>query len=250
MSNDVAYVPLKNIHRSILLATTHQSDRRYFCSINQCGSMVLSNVVRSAIITPNEWDTRILHQNMIEGDNIHKVILARNKQINPKNLTDNRFIESRHFNVIRDNFSMYGETFQIDYPTNGYFGILDDNIDLTATAGTRLIEALQELFKNHNSAIFIAADLCFGIIMHNNKLFFTDSHSCHSDGTVSVDGGVGCVIQCENIEDITNLCKQRVLEYGHSLSKEYYHLDYIDVYVQQKQGNSHIIFYYTIILNY
>lgn len=223
------------ISSRILLAPSHQGDANYFSSKNQCGSMVLANIIRAKIVPPNIWDKKMIHQNMIEGDKLHKIIIAKNLEVNETSIGLDCFIESKHFNVIQNNINMYNQTFEINYQEDGLYGLLDDDTNLKNAYGMNLSEAIENIFQSHNAGLFIAGRMCLGIIKHNDGYFFTDSHPCNFDGSSTIDDGTGCIIECSTIEDIVMWCKERIICRGELLDKTQYTLNYIDVFIKQNE---------------
>lgn len=126
--------------------------------------MVLANFIGASMIPPSIWNIIDLHENMKEGDKLHSIIIAKNVEVNAESIAIDGYIETKHFKVIRKNIKMFQQHFEIDYPENGFYGILNDNIHTRDASGMNLNEAIQEIFKSHNCAMFRAGDLCLGII--------------------------------------------------------------------------------------
>ncbi|VVC96008.1 unnamed protein product, partial [Leptidea sinapis] len=64
-----AFIPINNVAR-IIRASWHQGDYNVFTSRYagvQCSAMSLANIVRAAILSPNQWHFNILNANMLAG---------------------------------------------------------------------------------------------------------------------------------------------------------------------------------------
>ncbi|CAG5001922.1 unnamed protein product [Parnassius apollo] len=73
-----AFIPINNVAR-IIRASWHQGDYNVFTSRYagvQCSAMALANIVRAAILSPNQWDVNILNANMLAG-----ILTASNKSV-------------------------------------------------------------------------------------------------------------------------------------------------------------------------
>lgn len=196
--------------------------------------MALANIVRAAILSPSKWNTLTLNSNMIEGDGMYETIrIMTNGNPNGLPIYDDGYLMVRHFNVIKRDFIMYDNSFSIDIEEDSpYFGSLEDdkNDDDTLQDGVfgrrSLKRSLEMLFREHSAGILIAESKSLGVLHHNDKFYFTDSHSCGAKGSSTRSAnGRACVIECDTIEELTRLCKRAT---GSRNSQ--YTLDYIDVH--------------------
>lgn len=62
----------------------------------QCCAMAISNLVRAAISVLSSWNTNILNENMIEGDNLYGAVYNANQ-----NIPDNGYLNIRHFDAVK-----------------------------------------------------------------------------------------------------------------------------------------------------
>lgn len=109
-----AFIPINDVAR-IMRASWHQGDHNVFTSGYtgvQCSAMSLANIVRAAILNPNQWDVNILNTNMLTGDSLYCRIRA---QLQPNELNETGYLEIQNFHFVRQNVQMYDKQFSLDY---------------------------------------------------------------------------------------------------------------------------------------
>ncbi|KAF9407199.1 hypothetical protein HW555_012690 [Spodoptera exigua] len=124
-----AFIPINNVAR-IIRASWHQADQNVFTlryAGVQCSAMSLANIVRAAILSPNQWDVNILNANMLAGDSLYCWIRT---QLEPFKLDETGYLEIRNFHIVRQSLQMYECRFSIEYDEDTVlFGSLQDQCD-------------------------------------------------------------------------------------------------------------------------
>ncbi|KAL3271802.1 hypothetical protein HHI36_022272 [Cryptolaemus montrouzieri] len=122
-----AFIPINNVAR-IIRASWHQGDYNVFTSRYagvQCSAMSLANIVRAAILSPNQWDVNILNANMLAGDSLYCWIRT---QLDPTELDETGYLEIRNFHIVRQSLQMYECRFSVEYDEDTLlFGSLQDS---------------------------------------------------------------------------------------------------------------------------
>ncbi|CAG5055549.1 unnamed protein product [Parnassius apollo] len=136
-----AFIPINNVAR-IIRASWHQGDYNVFTlryASVQCSAMSLANIVRAAILSPNQWDVNILNANMLAGDSLYCWIRT---QLDPTELDETGYLEIRNFHIVRQSLQMYECRFSIEYDEDTLlFGSLQDSVN-TNNIGITLHTAL------------------------------------------------------------------------------------------------------------
>jgi hypothetical protein len=225
----IYYVQANSVSK-ILRSSWHQGDLDIFPDTRagkQCCAMVLANILRARILSPNLWSKSVLDHNLLEGDEIYKQVLER---INPIELEGSDFLCVNNFHVINDTYMAYGTEFKIiheEEPT--WFGSLKDSININTNDPQSRINPLKRslelLFENHQGGILIANNKAIGVLKNDEKFYFTDSHSCGPKGQ-NCANGKACVIECNILDELVRVCKRAV-----GSKNDPYTLDYIDVQV-------------------
>lgn len=132
----------------------------------------------------------------------------------------------RNFDVINQDFSMYSKNFSIEYNENpALFGCLMDSVNRKDGIGNTLNDTMQNLFNDHAAGILIAEGKSYGVIYHEEKYYFTDSHSCGIKGAPAKNSnGKACIVECDTINELTRICKRAT-----GSRRVQYTLDHIDV---------------------
>jgi len=102
----------------------------------------------------------------------------------------------RNFDVLNQDFSMYSKNFSIEYNENpALFGCLMDSVNRKDDIGDTLNDLMQNLFDDHAAGILIAEGKSFRVIYHEEKYYFTDSHSCGIKGAPAKNSnGKACIV--------------------------------------------------------
>ncbi|KAL3283667.1 hypothetical protein HHI36_006805 [Cryptolaemus montrouzieri] len=202
-----AFIPINNVAR-IIRASWHQGDYNVFTSRYagvQCSAMSLANIVRAAILSPNQWDVNILNANMLAGDSLYCWIRT---QLDPTELDETGYLEIRNFHIVRKSLQMYECRFSVEYDENTLlFGSLQDSVN-TNNIGITLHTALNRLFDSHSSGILTASNKSVSVFRGEDKYYFADSHSCGPKGKPTPENGKACVIECDNLQELCRICKR------------------------------------------
>lgn len=84
-------------------------------------------------------------------------------------------MEVRDFDVIKEVFQMYDNSFSINYaPGSPFFGSFQDRVNVN-TIGKTLMTSLESLFENHSAGVLLAESLSLGVMHCNDKYYFIDS---------------------------------------------------------------------------
>lgn len=212
----------------------HQADPNIFYSSfagKQCCAMALAFIVKSVITPPSEWTSSTINQNMIEGNALYKtvqLISDFNRILIPKS----GYLYVKNFDVVKKDLRMFDASFVLRYERDPpIFGNLLDALN-QYSIGANLVSALTDLIDEHSAGILIASDRSFAVISSCNKFYFCDSHNCGPAGEPNDLDGRACVIECDTIENLCNVCKRAA-----GCENEQFTLDYVDVAITQKCGS-------------
>lgn len=214
-----AYIPLdknRNISR-ILTADWHQGNSNIFRSGYagvQCFAMAIANIVRAEILSPLQWDKNVLNKNMFEGDNIYATIrfltyFMREKGKDVVLIPDSGYLELRNLDVIKHDFLMYDNAFSLNYDHDWLCqgNLIDRKND--GVVGKTLLNAMRDLFSDRNTGILVGCSKSLGLMHLDDKLYFTDSHSCGPKGApLKNDNGKACIVECDTIEELHRICRR------------------------------------------
>jgi len=76
--------------------------------------MVLANILRARILSPQHWSTNVLNLNMIMGDQIYSNIrFETERNLTAYPIQDDGYLLVRNFNVVKDDLLIFGQKFQI-----------------------------------------------------------------------------------------------------------------------------------------
>ncbi|VVC90599.1 unnamed protein product, partial [Leptidea sinapis] len=202
-----ALIPINNVAR-IIRASWYEGDYNVFTSRYagvQCSAMSLANIVRAAILSPNQWDVNILNANMLAGDSLYCWIRT---QLDPTELDETGYLEIRKFHIVRQSLQMYEYRFSIEYDEDTLlFGSLQDSVN-SNNIGITLHTALNRLFDSHSSGILTASNKSVSVFRGEDKYYFADSHSCGPKGKPTPENGKACVIECDNLQELCSICKR------------------------------------------
>ncbi|CAG5052131.1 unnamed protein product [Parnassius apollo] len=175
-----AFIPINNVAR-IIRASWHQGDYNVFTSRYagvQCSAMSLANIVRAAILSPNQWDVNILNANMLAGDSLYYWIRT---QLDPTELDETGYLEIRNFHIVRQSLQMYECRFSIEYDEDTLlFGSLQDSRQINLLA----------YFTVKTNTILLTPILVA------------------QKGKPTPENGKACVIECENLQELCRICKR------------------------------------------
>lgn len=135
IENVSAYTSINDFSR-ILRATWHQGNCGIFTSGFagvQCCAILLSNILRAWIISPQHWSTNSLNLNMIIGDQINSNIRFQTKRnFTAYPIKYDVHLLVRKFNVIKDKFLTFSQRFQITFDEEPrIYGSLNDQVNQT-----------------------------------------------------------------------------------------------------------------------
>jgi hypothetical protein len=107
------YVPIKGREWSrILRASFHQGSDEFESGFEgiQCCAMALAVVVRAKLIPPALWNTNILNQNLLAGDDFYASLRALENEDAFENnpIPPDGFLKVNHFDIFKNDFLMYG----------------------------------------------------------------------------------------------------------------------------------------------
>lgn len=89
----------------------------------------------------------------------------------------------------------------------------------------------------HNAGILITDGQSFGVMRHDDKYYFSNSHSCGPKGSRANDNnGKACVIECDNFDEFVRICKRTT-----GSKNVQFTLDYVDVQDASKEPETHQI---------
>ncbi len=130
-----------------------------------------------------------------------------------------------NFDVVKQNFTMYQNQFSLHYDDDtDLFGSLQDSTN-SDTVGKNLTEAIHSIFQHHGRGILITAGNPFGLMHHDEKYYFTDSHSCGPKGSPAKVNGKACIIQCDTEKELLRICRRSV-----GSKNEQYSIHYVQVH--------------------
>lgn len=194
-----AYISIGEVSR-ILLSSWNQANEEVFTSGYagvQCCSMVLANIVR-AVILPREWSTNTLDMNMLEGDGCYQAVRILS-EYHPQRypIEADGYLSVCDFDVIKTDFLMFNESFSIEYADESpLYGSLQDAANMNIDTAQPLKDSLNQLFQENNAEVLITTGKSLGVMLYDEKYYFTDSHSCGSKGAAATNGR-GCIIECD-----------------------------------------------------
>ncbi|GFR06815.1 ATP-dependent DNA helicase [Trichonephila clavata] len=206
-----AYMRINDCSR-IVRASWHQANDSIFISGFsgvQCCAMVLANILRAYILSPQHWSTNDLNLNMISSDQIYRDVrfqTERNFVAYP--IDKNGYLLVRNFKVIKNDLVAFNKRFQINFDEEPrIYGNLNDQVN-QANFGRTLRQGIDKLFEDHNAGILISEGRSFGVMRYDNKYYFSDSHSCDPKGANAKDSGKACIIECDNVDEFVRICKR------------------------------------------
>ena len=138
---------------------------------------------RASILSPSQWNHTTLDIHLLSGDEIYtRIRLLTDGQVNAHPIPESGYLMIRNFDVIKQHFSMYNNTFYIEYDQDpSLFGSLMDNKN-EAGIGLTLHDALTRLFDGHAAGILISAGKSYAVMHYEERYYFADSHSCGPKG--------------------------------------------------------------------
>lgn len=172
---------------------------------------------------------------MILGDQIYSNIrfqTARNLTAYP--IENDQYLLVRNFEVVKDDLTTFGKRFQITFDDEpSIYGILNNKLN-EASLGKTLRQGLEDLFMVHNAGILITDGQSFGVMRHDDKYYFSNSHSCGPKGSRANDNnGKACGVECDNFDEFVKICKRTT-----GSKNVQFTLDYVDVEVVDVQDAS------------
>lgn len=125
----------------------------------QCSAMALANIVKASIVSSSQWNTTTVDGILIMGDEIYeKVRLLTITQENAHPIPGSGYLMVRNFDVVKQDFAMYGKRFSIEYDQDPcLFGSLRDAANQDAIE-LSLSNSITRLLENHNAAILISSE--------------------------------------------------------------------------------------------
>ncbi|KAK2710518.1 hypothetical protein QYM36_011897 [Artemia franciscana] len=222
-----AYIPITSTSR-IIYASSNQANSDTFTfgyAGVQCFTMALANIIRAALFHPTNWNSNVLDENMVSGEKIYADIREQTAMNNEMAfpIAKNGHLELRNLDIIKNHVLVFDHAISLDYSDNWLCqGNLIDCIN-DGVSYKSLLDALTNLFSEHNSGIIVALSMSLGLMHYDDKYYFTDSHSCGVLGAPWPNFNIdkACVIECDTIEELHRICRLRLPSENEQFSIHY-----------------------------
>ncbi|GFR18851.1 gamma-glutamylaminecyclotransferase [Trichonephila clavata] len=147
-----AYMRSNDFSR-IVRASWHQANDSIFISGFagvQCCAMVLVNILRAYILSPQHWSTNDLNLNMISSDHIYRDVRFQTKRnFVAYPIDENGYLLVQNFNVLKNDLVAFNKRFQINFDEEPrIYGDLNDQVN-QANFGRTLCQGIDKIQSIH-----------------------------------------------------------------------------------------------------